>query len=53
MEDLSSYYKNFEKWGLTQIDLEVELDQRRKGELTTGILSSYTVEELEDILAQW
>lgn len=53
MEDLSPYYKNYEKWGLTQEDLEVELDRRRKGDATTGILSSYTVEELEDILAQW
>ena len=53
MEDLSPYYKNFEKWGLTQEDLEVELDKRHKGETSSGILSAYTAEELEDILDQW
>jgi len=52
-EDLSPYYKNFEKWGLSPIDLEVELDKRHEGISTSGILSAYTDEELEDILAQW
>lgn len=53
MEDLSPYYNNFEKWGLNQEDLEVELDRRRKGDASSGILSSYKAEELEDILDQW
>lgn len=53
MEDLSPYYKNFEKWGLSPIDLEVELDKRHEGISTSGILSAFTDEELEDILAQW
>lgn len=53
MEDLSPYYNNFDKWGLTPIDLEVELDKRRAGNSTNGIFSAYTVEELEDIFQQW
>lgn len=53
MDDLSPYYKNFEKWGLSPLDIEVELNNRSAGKASVGLLSEYSVEELEEILEQW